>query len=128
MVSSFRNSSRSLHPRVVPAKPGAIKVATSEIIWPGWESLGFNDLPKIKAPFLPHHLELPKGEISTYGANPDGTKDQRPHRLPPLPPEPPRSSPTPSIGSPMPGKIPLPRSPAFRLTTNTSKSIARPPP
>lgn len=57
-----------------PAKPGALKAATHEITWPEWEPVGFNNLPQTDDPFLPNHLRLPEGEISTYGPYPDGTE------------------------------------------------------
>ena len=57
-----------------PAKPAAIKLARPEISWPKWEPVGFGNLPKTNDPFLPGHLQLPEGEITTYGPNPDGTE------------------------------------------------------
>ena len=57
-----------------PAKTGALKVTSGEITWPEWEAVGFKNLQEPETPFLPTHLLLPEGEISTYGPYPDGTE------------------------------------------------------
>lgn len=61
-------------PRIEPAKPAAMKIATRSVVWPHWEPVGFAAMPENDDALLPDQIPLVEGEISTYGPRPDGSE------------------------------------------------------